>query len=78
MRVAGGVILIISAVINLFAALTYFAIGGAASRGAAARVCTDRRCDAQKQQGREMTRGARKAMASSTPRRQGERQARLR
>jgi hypothetical protein len=56
MRVAGGVILIISAVINLFAALGYFAIGGAGKLAAGSSSAYKQAvADAQKQQGREMT-----------------------
>ena len=65
MRVAGGVILIISAVINLFAALGYFAIGGTAklAAGGGPSVYKQAVADAQKQQGREMTAEDQEAMA---------------
>jgi len=64
MRVAGGVILIISAVINLFAALGYFAIGGTAKLAAGGSGVFEKAvADAQKQQGREMTAQDKEAMA---------------
>jgi len=64
MRVAGGVILIISAVINLFAALSYFALGGTAKLAAGGSgVLEQAMADAQKQQGREMTAEEKETMA---------------
>lgn len=64
MRVAGGVILIIAAVINLFAAISYFAIGGTAKLAAGGTSAFEKAvADAKKQQGREMTAEDNEAMA---------------
>jgi len=64
MRVAAGVILIISAVINLFAAFSYFAVGGVGKMASSgSNVLGQAMADAEKKQGREMNAEEKASMA---------------